>query len=165
MEADANLLLLSSDVYWEQDAEFRFIRFSGANQTWVDSLCKRAIGTRPWDMPYFNMSAQDWDEFRLCLAERQPFRDRELARLDEGGRVRWISVSGPSRRFHMVLPSAPTFSATSSHSPARAAAPAPSAESNAHPTDSRVMAGFSSRAAQLEAPGNSPRRPSITLRP
>ena len=46
MEADANLLLLSSDVYWEQDAEFRFIRFSGANQTWVDSLCKRAIGTR-----------------------------------------------------------------------------------------------------------------------
>ena len=94
MEADANLLLLSSDVYWEQDAESRFIRFSGANQTWVDSLRKRAIGTRPWDMPYFNMSAQDWDRFRSTLAQRQPFRDRELARLDEGGRVRWISVSG-----------------------------------------------------------------------
>ena len=94
MEADANLLLLSSDVYWEQDAEFRFIRFSGANQTWVDSLRKRALGARPWDIGYFNMAAQDWEAFRSWLAERRAFRDRELGRLDEGGHVRWISVSG-----------------------------------------------------------------------
>ena len=90
MEAEANLLLLSSDVYWEQDAELRFIRFSGGSPVCVDTLS--------------HLAGKDLETFRSRLAERQAFRECELGRVDENGHVRWISVSGepvfdPAGRF------------------------------------------------------------------
>jgi diguanylate cyclase (GGDEF)-like protein/PAS domain S-box-containing protein len=94
MEGIANLLALSSDVYWEQDAEHRFTGFSGADQPKVEALRSGALGKHAWDLGYFNMTREDWDSFRATLAERRSFRDLELGRVDEGGVIRWISVAG-----------------------------------------------------------------------
>jgi PAS domain S-box-containing protein len=84
MEGVAHLLALSSDVYWERDVEHRFTRFSGADQATVEALRAGC----------FNLPRADWSVFNATLAERRPFRDLELGRVDEGGRVRWISVAG-----------------------------------------------------------------------
>src|SRR4051812_32989233 len=88
------LLALSSDIYWEQDAQFRFTRFSGAPSAAVDVLRDRALGVQPWDLGYFNMRPADWAAHRAILEARQSFRDLELCRLDDEGRVKWLSVSG-----------------------------------------------------------------------
>ncbi|HWI35782.1 MAG TPA: hypothetical protein VNU64_04950, partial [Burkholderiales bacterium] len=81
-----NLLVLSSDAYWEVDAGHRFIRFSGADPAWTAAL-------------------ESSDVFRAALGERRPFRDLELARRDDGGHSHWISLSGepvldPGGRFN-----------------------------------------------------------------
>jgi diguanylate cyclase (GGDEF)-like protein/PAS domain S-box-containing protein len=85
---------LSSDVYWEQDAEFRFTTISGTSPAWLESGRGQMLGQRRWERPYFNMTEADWAAHRADLAARRAFRDLELGRMnDEGERV-WISVSG-----------------------------------------------------------------------
>ena len=88
------LLALSSDIYWEQDAQYRFTLFTGSPSAAVDALRVRALGVPPWELGYFNMRPADWATHRAKLDARELFRDLELCRLDDAGRVRWISVSG-----------------------------------------------------------------------
>ena len=85
---------LSSDVYWEQDADYRFTRFSGESSPIGSAVRSRVIGKRRWDTHYFNMSEADWDAHRADLDARRPFRDLELGRVNEAGEKVWISVSG-----------------------------------------------------------------------
>jgi diguanylate cyclase (GGDEF)-like protein/PAS domain S-box-containing protein len=84
---------LSSDIYWEQDAEYRFTTFS---RTASDKMRPgdRMIGKHRWDQHYFNMSEADWAAHRALLDARQPFRDLELGRIDDAGEKVWVSVSG-----------------------------------------------------------------------
>ena len=78
---------LSSDMYWEQDAEYRFTLFRG-------NATHRLIGRKRWEQTYVNMSAADWAAHIAQLDARKPFRDLELCRLDEAGEQVWFSVSG-----------------------------------------------------------------------
>jgi diguanylate cyclase (GGDEF)-like protein/PAS domain S-box-containing protein len=84
---------LSSDIYWEQDAEYRFTSFSHTASAKVRPA-DRMIGRRRWDQHYFNMSEADWAAHRALLDARRPFRDLELGRVNEAGEKVWISVSG-----------------------------------------------------------------------
>src|SRR3954452_22994396 len=88
------LLALSSDIYWEQDAEYRFSHFSGSDAALVAGIRSRVLGRLRWEHDYFNLSPADWAAHRALLGERRSFRDLELGRVDESGRVKWISVSG-----------------------------------------------------------------------
>src|SRR5262245_1638760 len=85
-----NLTELSSDLYWAQDAEHRFISFSGSVQT----VPQRLIGKHRWDEGALNMSAADWAAHKAVMDAHQPFRDLELARVNAGGELFWISISG-----------------------------------------------------------------------
>ena len=83
---------LSTDWYWEQDAELRFTYQSSQANGAADFT--RFLGQRRWDQPASNMTEDDWAAHRAVLARREPFHDLELLRLDAAGMPSWGSVSG-----------------------------------------------------------------------
>jgi diguanylate cyclase (GGDEF)-like protein/PAS domain S-box-containing protein len=85
---------LSSDIYWEQDQDYRFVSFSGTGTAATTPANLRWIGQKRWEQDYLNMSAADWAAHIAVLDARQPFRDLELCRQTEAGDKVWISVSG-----------------------------------------------------------------------
>jgi diguanylate cyclase (GGDEF)-like protein/PAS domain S-box-containing protein len=85
---------LASDMYWEQDTEYRFVSVSGGGPSWMAMRRGEAVGKHRWDFEYVNMREADWAAHRAVLDARKPFQDLELCRLDESGRRVWISVSG-----------------------------------------------------------------------
>jgi diguanylate cyclase (GGDEF)-like protein/PAS domain S-box-containing protein len=88
-----SLTELASDMYWEQDREYRFVSTSGGGPN--SRVGQRGmIGKRRWDFEYINMTEADWAAHRALLDARRPFQDLELCRLDGSGRKLWFSVSG-----------------------------------------------------------------------
>jgi len=89
-----SLTQLSSDLYWEQDDQYRFTSFSGTGSARAEELGLGLVGKKLWERGYLNMSAVDWSAHMSLLGERKPFHDLELCRQDESGRKVWIGVSG-----------------------------------------------------------------------
>jgi diguanylate cyclase (GGDEF)-like protein/PAS domain S-box-containing protein len=91
-----SLTEMSSDFYWESDAEHRLARLSpGGKASGVPVFQQREqIGKRRWEMPYLSPDEAGWQAHRAALDARQPFRDFELSRLDSDGVERHISISG-----------------------------------------------------------------------
>jgi diguanylate cyclase (GGDEF)-like protein/PAS domain S-box-containing protein len=89
-----SLTELSSDMYWEQDDQYRFTSSSGSGPDWVIKGRSRAIGNKRWEVNYLNMTEKDWAAHIALLDARRPFHDLELCRFDDSGRKVWINVSG-----------------------------------------------------------------------
>src|SRR4030088_590479 len=72
------LTQLSSDWYWEQDAEFRLTFMSSyvGEKTGLDA--SSYLGRRRWDQPALNLTEADWDCHRAQLERHEPFRDFEI---------------------------------------------------------------------------------------
>jgi diguanylate cyclase (GGDEF)-like protein/PAS domain S-box-containing protein len=85
---------LSSDLYWEQDEQFRFTTMSGTGSKRVNLKTFQAIGKKRWEQNYINMTADQWAAHKALLEAHMEFRDMELCRLDESGNKIWISISG-----------------------------------------------------------------------
>jgi diguanylate cyclase (GGDEF)-like protein/PAS domain S-box-containing protein len=85
---------LSSDWYWEQDADFRLTFMSKllAEKTGLDAAAY--IGRHRWDQPALNLSEADWAAHRALLERHEPLRDFEMQRLLPDGTTRWLSISG-----------------------------------------------------------------------
>lgn len=88
-----SLTELSSDWYWEQDTEFRFINFQGDQQRAL-RLVEIAFGQTRWDMTALNLSDSDWEAHKQDLLAHRPFYDFEVLRRDRAGGEYWISISG-----------------------------------------------------------------------
>ena len=88
-----SLTNLSSDWYWEQDAEYRFVRIEGryvADRAAGEP--HRLIGRRRWET---SLQAEGgWDAHRAVLDARKPFFDVLMWRANEDGSMRYLSVSG-----------------------------------------------------------------------
>jgi diguanylate cyclase (GGDEF)-like protein/PAS domain S-box-containing protein len=84
---------LSSDWYWEQDAEYRFTRLEGRQVAGGDSdLKKRLMGTRRWES---GLTIQGgWEAHRAVLDARRPFQDVLMWRDMADGSTRYVNVSG-----------------------------------------------------------------------
>jgi PAS domain S-box-containing protein len=89
-----NLTELSSDWYWEQDAQFRFTNMAGQLFEKTGIRIEDHLGKTRWDMPAANLSQADWAEHRALLERHQPFYGFEMQRPDPGGRPHWVSISG-----------------------------------------------------------------------
>ena len=89
-----SLTELSSDMYWEQDDQYRFTSSSGSGPEWMVKGLREAVGKRRWDFKYENMTEKDWSAHIALLDARKPFRDLEFCRVHESGGKTWISVSG-----------------------------------------------------------------------
>jgi diguanylate cyclase (GGDEF)-like protein/PAS domain S-box-containing protein len=90
-----SLTMLSSDWFWVQDAEYRFVEFSGgdSDKGWGRGQSS-TIGLRRWELPGVSPVGGSWDEHKALLAARKPFRDLEYQRVLEDGTVRYIAASG-----------------------------------------------------------------------
>ncbi len=85
---------LSSDWYWEQDEQFRFVRFEGFKEEKAGKTQQASLGTKRWDWGAVNLTEADWAAHRKLLDGRQPFYDFEMCRHDADGQPYWISLSG-----------------------------------------------------------------------
>ena len=84
---------LSSDWYWEHDAEGRFVQLAGDLS--VNGIpLSTVMGRTRWEIGALNMTEADWAAHRAVLQTHQPFRDLELQRQRPDGSMHWISVSG-----------------------------------------------------------------------
>jgi PAS domain S-box-containing protein len=86
------LVQFSFDVYWETDAQHRFIR-----QDFADTLAEQPvseIGKRRWEIPSLEPDEESWRKHRETLDAHLPFRDFEHARPTPEGGKRYVSVSG-----------------------------------------------------------------------
>src|ERR1700726_3604943 len=88
------LVQFSFDVYWESDAQHRFIR-----QEFAEGLADAPppgseIGKTRWEVPYLEPDEEAWSKHRETLDAHLPFRDFELARATPDGGKRYVSVSG-----------------------------------------------------------------------
>jgi diguanylate cyclase (GGDEF)-like protein/PAS domain S-box-containing protein len=89
-----SLTALSSDMYWEQDDQFRFTSMSGIGSERVNVKTFSAIGKKRWEQNYVNMTPEQWADHIALLEAHKEFRDMELCRLDDSGNKIWISISG-----------------------------------------------------------------------
>ena len=88
---------MSSDFYWESDAEHRLItRGSAARTPSTVSIFRQGaqIGKRRWEVPYLSPDEAGWEQHRATLDAHLPFHDFELSRLGADGTERFISISG-----------------------------------------------------------------------
>jgi PAS domain S-box-containing protein len=88
------LVQFSFDVYWESDAQHRFIRQEFAEGLPDAPRPGSEIGKTRWEVPYLEPDAEAWRKHRETLDAHLPFRDFEVARPGPDGRKRYVSVSG-----------------------------------------------------------------------
>src|SRR5688572_27750465 len=84
---------LTSDWYWEQDAELRFTRVQVRDDAQAEqALARQILGKTRWETGIEIEGG--WEAHRAVLEARQPFNDVLMWRnLPDGGR-RYVSVSG-----------------------------------------------------------------------
>ena len=85
---------LSSDWYWQQDAELRFVATEGASEARGGISAEVHIGKRRWELPGTEPVSETWEEHRRVLEARQPFRDLLIRRPGPDGEWHYVNVSG-----------------------------------------------------------------------
>lgn len=87
---------LSSDWFWEQDANFRFVRVSAeGHRTHTAAFTgDKSTGKTRWELPYVQMDDSVWAAHRAQLERHEVFRDFEVTRLDAQGEIRHVCISG-----------------------------------------------------------------------
>jgi diguanylate cyclase (GGDEF)-like protein/PAS domain S-box-containing protein len=89
-----SLTELSSDWYWEQDEDMRFIEVTGHNTSSAgEGAPHRYIGRTRWETG-LEILGTTWEEHRKTLGARRPFRDQQFRRRHPDGSVTYIAVSG-----------------------------------------------------------------------
>jgi diguanylate cyclase (GGDEF)-like protein/PAS domain S-box-containing protein len=84
---------LSTDWFWEQDANFRYTRMESRYER--DGNTQGSfIGKRPWESALEIEGEGGWDAHRALLAAHRAFRDVVMHRLLPGGQAYYISVCG-----------------------------------------------------------------------
>ena len=91
------LVQLSTDWFWEQDAEHRFTRTFGNVLDKLHVPPEYFVGKRRWDSPMLGVSDAQRAEHIALHERREPFRQFEYGLAMRNGEVRYLSVSGAPR--------------------------------------------------------------------
>ena len=83
---------MSSDWYWEQDAEFRFTSITSRPNNLLDF--KSLIGKKRWELPSAGITAERWNAHRAALDAHLPFHDFEYISVQPDGTQRHFMASG-----------------------------------------------------------------------
>ena len=89
-----SLTHLSSDWCWEQDAQFRFVRFDGRGDHRLGMNDDDIFGKCRWELPHAGVSQAQWAAHRAQLAAHEVFHDFEMQRTHTNGTVQWVAISG-----------------------------------------------------------------------
>ncbi|MBL0727040.1 EAL domain-containing protein [Piscinibacter sp. HJYY11] len=84
---------LSSDWYWETDAEIRFTRLD-SRETGQRQSRNPLLGRRIWESTMQAHLPGGWDDFRTLIESRRSFRDIVMQRVAPGKPPYYISMSG-----------------------------------------------------------------------
>lgn len=87
------LTMLSSDWYWEQDAQYRFVRTDIRGYRGDKPLGESAGMTR-WERPGTRPIGTTWEAHRADLEAHRPFAHLVLELLPEDGVRRYVAVRG-----------------------------------------------------------------------
>ncbi len=87
---------MSSDFYWESDAEHRLTQRSlgSRRNALIELVHDEWLGRRRWEIPYVAPDAAGWRAHRQVLEAHLPFRDFQFSRDGSDGSERFISISG-----------------------------------------------------------------------
>ncbi len=86
---------LSSDWFWEQDADFRFTLVSGTEAAKGAYLENQIVGKRRWELEVIEgVGEAEWARHRAVLERHEPFRDFVYRVRQPDGTLRWNSVNG-----------------------------------------------------------------------
>jgi diguanylate cyclase (GGDEF)-like protein/PAS domain S-box-containing protein len=90
-----SLVELSSDFYWETDAEHRLsLRSPGTRPSAAPTHAVLQIGRRRWEMAFHSPDLQGWMAHKAVLDAHLPFQDFEFSRPLPDGGVRHFSIRG-----------------------------------------------------------------------
>jgi hypothetical protein len=90
------LIAISADWYWEQDAELRFTCFSSPELEAAGMREDAYLGKRRWEAGYHGVSEAQWAEHRAVLERREPFREFIVGRDRADGSESFVAVRGRS---------------------------------------------------------------------
>ena len=85
---------LTSDWYWEQDVNFRFVRVDGDIEAARSVPSESFIGATRWDSGVQGVSPAQWVSHRAVLEAHENFHDFEMQRSRSDGSLMWVSISG-----------------------------------------------------------------------
>jgi PAS domain S-box-containing protein len=84
---------MSSDWYWMQDAQFRFVEVSGIDPQELDTDV--VLGKTRWEIPGLGaLPEKVWEQHRARLERHESFSDFVFLRYNKAGELRYLSVSG-----------------------------------------------------------------------
>ncbi|MCX7143731.1 MAG: PAS domain S-box protein [Proteobacteria bacterium] len=91
-----SLTKMSSDFYWESDAEHRLTVRTESKREAAEGVFQQIspIGKRRWESPHLSPDESGWQKHRAVLDAHLPFRDFEIARPRANGSVHHVSISG-----------------------------------------------------------------------
>jgi PAS domain S-box-containing protein len=82
---------MSSDWYWMQDDQFRFVEVEGVEEPDTDAV----VGKTRWEIPGLGtLPEKVWEQHRAKLARHESFSDFVFLRYNQAGELRYLSVSG-----------------------------------------------------------------------
>ena len=88
------LVAMSSDWYWEQDEQFRFVSVTGDFTEKSGIGIERVLGKSRWDYVPALVDTELGREHRACLEAHEPFRNLEYRAVDDDGQERWFCING-----------------------------------------------------------------------
>ena len=89
-----SLTQLSSDFFWESDAQHRLTSLVHGPSAASTPVGYALVGKAPWEIPAVRPDHAGWQAHKATLESRLPFRDFEVARALPDGGTRYFSVSG-----------------------------------------------------------------------
>jgi PAS domain S-box-containing protein len=89
------LVELSSDWYWQQDENLRFVGYVPPEVGERSGVAAASsLGKTRWEFDNVTPLSGTWEDHKAVLAARQPFRDFEYVRVDENGVPHYTVISG-----------------------------------------------------------------------
>ncbi len=88
-----SLTELSSDWYWEQNAQLVFIELEDPNGK-SGFQREQILGKSLRDLATTEILSGSWEDHETLMAERKPFRDLELRHVKDNGRACYLSLTG-----------------------------------------------------------------------
>ena len=89
-----SLVAMSTDWYWQQDEHFRFVFFSGDDDTSEAPLRSTTLGRTAWELPHRHPLAGTWDDHRAMLEQHLPFKAFDYCYEPPGEAPAYVSVNG-----------------------------------------------------------------------
>jgi PAS domain S-box-containing protein len=84
---------MSSDWYWVQDEQFRFVEVPGLDHQGEDTDI--VLGKARWEIPGLApLPEKVWEQHRTKLSRHESFSDFMFLRHNKAGELRYLSVSG-----------------------------------------------------------------------